>query len=82
MIHHMNDRCEAEVVPLRLIVIPWPVPPAVTPSVSPAITLVVTPFRHSTLTPLLEGDRSLMAVSAWNDNGLSQFVRDPAQLYR
>lgn len=31
---------------------------------------------------LLEVDRSLMAVSSWNDNGQSQFVQDPEALYR
>jgi alpha-1,3-mannosyl-glycoprotein beta-1,2-N-acetylglucosaminyltransferase len=31
---------------------------------------------------LLDSDPNLLAVSAWNDNGMSQSVRDPAQLYR
>lgn len=32
--------------------------------------------------PLLDRDATLLAVSAWNDNGMAQAVRDPAQLYR
>ncbi|KAH7278964.1 hypothetical protein KP509_38G066700 [Ceratopteris richardii] len=31
---------------------------------------------------LLETDRSLMAISSWNDNGQRQFVQDPEALYR
>lgn len=31
---------------------------------------------------LLENDRSLIAVSSWNDNGQKQFVQDPEALYR
>ncbi|MCO5574475.1 hypothetical protein L7F22_028260 [Adiantum nelumboides] len=31
---------------------------------------------------LLENDRSLMAVSSWNDNGQRQFVQDPEALHR
>jgi len=34
------------------------------------------------LAPKLDSDESLLAVSAWNDNGLSALVRDPKQLYR
>lgn len=32
--------------------------------------------------PLLDSDQTLLAVSAWNDNGMEGSVRDPAQLYR
>ncbi|KAG5033576.1 hypothetical protein AAZX31_04G000400 [Glycine max] len=31
---------------------------------------------------LLEKDKSIMAVSSWNDNGQKQFVHDPYELYR
>lgn len=31
---------------------------------------------------LLDRDRSIMAVSSWNDNGQKQFVHDPYVLYR
>ncbi|XP_021277536.1 alpha-1,3-mannosyl-glycoprotein 2-beta-N-acetylglucosaminyltransferase [Herrania umbratica] len=31
---------------------------------------------------LLEKDKSIMAVSSWNDNGQKQFVHDPYALYR
>ncbi|XP_028120018.1 alpha-1,3-mannosyl-glycoprotein 2-beta-N-acetylglucosaminyltransferase-like [Camellia sinensis] len=31
---------------------------------------------------LLESDKSIMAVSSWNDNGQKQFVQDPYMLYR
>lgn len=31
---------------------------------------------------LLDKDRSIMAVSSWNDNGQKQFVHDPYALYR
>lgn len=31
---------------------------------------------------LLDKDRSIMAVSSWNDNGQKQFVHDPNALYR
>ncbi|KAK9666930.1 hypothetical protein RND81_14G221600 [Saponaria officinalis] len=31
---------------------------------------------------LLDKDRSIMAVSSWNDNGQKQFVHDPYVLYR
>lgn len=31
---------------------------------------------------LLDEDRSLIAVSSWNDNGQKQFVQDPEALYR
>jgi alpha-1,3-mannosyl-glycoprotein beta-1,2-N-acetylglucosaminyltransferase len=31
---------------------------------------------------LLDSDPMLLAVSAWNDNGMAGSVRDPAQLYR
>ncbi|GMP93446.1 hypothetical protein CsSME_00043284 [Camellia sinensis var. sinensis] len=35
---------------------------------------------------LLESDKSIMAVSSWNDNGQKQFVQDPCKfiwcLYR
>ncbi|XP_059647365.1 alpha-1,3-mannosyl-glycoprotein 2-beta-N-acetylglucosaminyltransferase-like [Cornus florida] len=31
---------------------------------------------------LLESDKSIMAVSSWNDNGQKQFVQDPYVLYR
>jgi len=32
--------------------------------------------------PLLRQDPSIMCVSAWNDNGKSQFISDPEKLYR
>jgi alpha-1,3-mannosyl-glycoprotein beta-1,2-N-acetylglucosaminyltransferase len=32
--------------------------------------------------PMLDTDPTLLAVSAWNDNGMQGMVRDPAQLYR
>lgn len=31
---------------------------------------------------LLDKDKSIMAVSSWNDNGQKQFVHDPYELYR
>ncbi|KAJ0831074.1 putative alpha-1,3-mannosyl-glycoprotein 2-beta-N-acetylglucosaminyltransferase [Helianthus annuus] len=31
---------------------------------------------------LLDKDKSIMAISSWNDNGQKQFVRDPYTLYR
>ncbi|CAN1805205.1 Alpha-1,3-mannosyl-glycoprotein 2-beta-N-acetylglucosaminyltransferase [Linum perenne] len=31
---------------------------------------------------LLDKDKSIMAVSSWNDNGQKQFVHDPSALYR
>ncbi|KAF8406720.1 hypothetical protein HHK36_008812 [Tetracentron sinense] len=31
---------------------------------------------------LLDSDKSIMAVSSWNDNGQKQFVHDPKVLYR
>ncbi|WJZ91463.1 hypothetical protein VitviT2T_010530 [Vitis vinifera] len=31
---------------------------------------------------LLDNDKSIMAVSSWNDNGQKQFVHDPYTLYR
>ncbi|PSS08233.1 Alpha-1,3-mannosyl-glycoprotein like [Actinidia chinensis var. chinensis] len=31
---------------------------------------------------LLDNDKSIMAVSSWNDNGQKQFVQDPYALYR
>ncbi|KAK2633097.1 hypothetical protein EUGRSUZ_L00584 [Eucalyptus grandis] len=31
---------------------------------------------------LMEKDKTIMAVSSWNDNGLKQFVHDPEILYR
>ncbi|KAK4258434.1 hypothetical protein QN277_004886 [Acacia crassicarpa] len=31
---------------------------------------------------ILDKDRSIMAVSSWNDNGQKQFVHDPYELYR
>lgn len=31
---------------------------------------------------LLDSDKSIMAVSSWNDNGQKQFVHDPYMLYR
>ncbi|KAB5561673.1 hypothetical protein DKX38_006630 [Salix brachista] len=31
---------------------------------------------------LLDKDKSIMAVSSWNDNGQKQFVHDPHELYR
>ncbi|KAK9287578.1 hypothetical protein L1049_015999 [Liquidambar formosana] len=31
---------------------------------------------------LLDNDKSIMAVSSWNDNGQKQFVHDPTVLYR
>lgn len=31
---------------------------------------------------LLKEDTSILAVSAWNDNGQNQFVKDPRQVYR
>lgn len=31
---------------------------------------------------LLDNDKSIMAVSSWNDNGQKQFVKDPYVLYR
>ncbi|CAN6481590.1 unnamed protein product [Victoria cruziana] len=31
---------------------------------------------------LLEKDKTIMAVSSWNDNGQKQFVKDPEVLYR
>jgi alpha-1,3-mannosyl-glycoprotein beta-1,2-N-acetylglucosaminyltransferase len=31
---------------------------------------------------LLDNDRTLLAVSAWNDNGQTQFVHDSEVLYR
>ncbi|PSS21821.1 Alpha-1,3-mannosyl-glycoprotein like [Actinidia chinensis var. chinensis] len=31
---------------------------------------------------LLDNDKSIMAVSSWNDNGQKQFVQDPHALYR
>ncbi|GAU33681.1 hypothetical protein TSUD_310900 [Trifolium subterraneum] len=31
---------------------------------------------------LLDKDKSIMAVSSWNDNGQRQFVHDPYELYR
>lgn len=34
------------------------------------------------LSPILDNDPSLMCVSAWNDNGMKQFVQDPEALYR
>eukprot|EP01041_Mallomonas_annulata_P010838 gene10838-22620_t len=34
------------------------------------------------LAPMLDTDESLLAVSAWNDNGLSSLVKDASQLYR
>jgi len=37
-------------------------------------------FTHTA--PLLEADPSLLAVSSWNDNGQTQFVRDPEAVYR
>ncbi|KAL7235948.1 hypothetical protein ACSBR1_019264 [Camellia fascicularis] len=35
-----------------------------------------------TAVALLESDKSIMAVSSWNDNGQKQFVQDPYMLYR
>ena len=32
--------------------------------------------------PLLDADASLLAVSAWNDNGLRGMARDPTMIYR
>jgi len=32
--------------------------------------------------PIMKADRSIYCASSWNDNGLEQFIRDPAQLYR
>lgn len=32
--------------------------------------------------PLLDSDPTLLAASAWNDNGQSHLAKDPAQLYR
>ncbi|XP_071922047.1 alpha-1,3-mannosyl-glycoprotein 2-beta-N-acetylglucosaminyltransferase-like [Coffea arabica] len=31
---------------------------------------------------LLDSDKSIMAISSWNDNGQKQFVQDPYALYR
>ena len=31
---------------------------------------------------LLDNDKTIMAVSSWNDNGQKQFVYDPKALYR
>ncbi|KAL3514933.1 hypothetical protein ACH5RR_021835 [Cinchona calisaya] len=31
---------------------------------------------------LLDNDKSIMAISSWNDNGQKQFVQDPYALYR
>nr|PNR43433.1 hypothetical protein PHYPA_015814 [Physcomitrium patens] len=32
--------------------------------------------------PLLDTDKTLLAISSWNDNGQEKFVSDPEQLYR
>lgn len=34
------------------------------------------------LAPLLDTDPTLMAISAWNDNGMANRVKDPTALYR
>lgn len=47
--------------------------------------LVISPdfFSYfSATSSLLSSDPSLLAISAWNDNGQSQFVKDEKQLYR
>jgi alpha-1,3-mannosyl-glycoprotein beta-1,2-N-acetylglucosaminyltransferase len=36
----------------------------------------------SALAPVLDSDPKLYCVSAWNDNGLRDFVKDPEALYR
>jgi alpha-1,3-mannosyl-glycoprotein beta-1,2-N-acetylglucosaminyltransferase len=32
--------------------------------------------------PLLRKDRTIMTISAWNDNGEPQFVNDPTRIFR
>lgn len=34
------------------------------------------------LAPLLDSDKTLMAISAFNDNGMTDRVRDPTALFR
>ncbi|KAG2379592.1 hypothetical protein C9374_006709 [Naegleria lovaniensis] len=40
-------------------------------------------FEYFTyMSPLLNMDTSLFCISAWNDNGMKGFVKDPAKFYR
>jgi hypothetical protein len=63
---------------------PYPFTPSRPTSPLPLAPLLQPDFfdYFSAVEPILDGDRSLLAASAWADIGQPQFVADPARVYR